>query len=147
MSLKEELKSSLVKAAKARDQVSLDTVRSIQSAIRYKEIDKKHELTEEEIIQVISTLCKQHRESIDQFEKGGRVDLVAKEKQELQFLQKFLPAQLSRDEVLKIVQKAVSETGASGAADMGKVMKAAMKELSGKADGSVVNEVVRSLLK
>lgn len=140
------MKKSLVEAAKAKDQVRLDTVRAVQSAIRYREIEKKGELAEPEILAVISSLCKQHRESIDQFQKGGRPDLVAKETRELEILQAYLPAQLSRDQVEQVVRKVIEGTGAKGAGDMGRVMKAAMTELAGKADGRLVNEVVRSLL-
>lgn len=147
MSLKDELKRSLVESAKARDQVRLDTIRSVQSAVKYKEIEKKTELSEAEVIAVISTLCKQRRDAMDQFQKGGREDLVAKESRELEILQKFLPEQLPRAEVEKAVQKIIAETGAKGPADMGKVMKGVMKELAGKADGSMVSDVVKSLLK
>lgn len=146
-SLREELKKSLVEAAKARDQVRLDTIRAVQSAIRYKEIDKKGELTDPEILSVIGTLCKQRRESIEQYTQGGRADLAEKESRELSILEKFLPAQLSRPEIEKIVGEVIAQTGASGAAAMGQVMKEAMKRLAGQADGKIVNEVVRSLLK
>lgn len=147
MPLKEELKRSLVEAAKARDQVLLDTIRQVQSAIHYKEIENRKELTDTEMLSVIGTLCKQRRESIAQFEKGGRSDLVAKESRELQILQKFLPAQFSREEVEKVIQKIVGDLGAKGPADLGRVMKTAMKELAGKADGKVVSEVASSLLR
>lgn len=147
MSLKDGLKQSLITAAKAKDQVWLDTIRAIQSAIRYKEIDKRGELTDPEILGVIGTLCKQRRESIDQFRKGGREDLVRKETRELGILEKFLPAQLSRDEIEKTVRAVIAETGASGPSAMGAVMKEAMKRLAGQADGKTVNEIVRSLLK
>lgn len=147
MSLRDDLKKSLVEAAKAKDQVLLDTVRSIQSAIKYKEIEKRTELSEPEMLAAIATLCKQRRESIDQFQKGGRADLVAKETRELEILQRYLPAQLSRDEAEKAVLRAIEATGAKGPADMGRVMKAAMAELTGKADGKIVNEIVRSILK
>lgn len=148
MSLKDDLQRALVDAAKARDQVRLDAIRSAQSAIHYREIEKKRgELTETEITAVIGTLCKQRRESIEQFQKGGRADLVAKEKRELEILEKYLPAQMSRPEVEKAVQRVIGELGAKGPGDMGRVMKAVMGELAGRADGKTVNEVVRSLLK
>ena len=147
MSLKDELKTSLVSAAKAKDQVLLDTIRAVQSAIRYKEIEKKSEFSDAEIIAVISTLCKQRRESIDQFQKGGRADLVAKETRELEILQKYLPAQLSEEEVKQTIQKIIADTGAKGPADMGRVIKEAMKQFAGKADGKAVSELVKSLLK
>ena len=147
MTLREELKQALVTAAKAKDQVWLDTIRSVQSAIRYKEIEKRGELTDAEIQSVISSLCKQHRESIDQFQKGGREDLVKKEQRELEMLQKYLPAQLSRADVEKIIQKVIDEIKPAGPQDLGRVMKGAMKDLSSKADGALVSEIVRSLLK
>ncbi len=147
MSLKDELKKTLVESAKARDQVMLDTVRSIQSAIKYKEIDKKGELTEAEQLAVIQTLCKQRREAIEQFQKGGRQDLSEKETRELSILQKFLPQQLSREELEVLVKKAIAESGAKGPADMGKVMKLVMKAVVGRSDGNQVSDVVKSLLK
>ena len=146
-SLREELKKSLVEAAKAKDQLRLDAVRSVQSAIRYKEIEKRSELADAEILSVIGTLCKQRRESIDQFKKGGRQDLADKESKELAVLEKFLPAQLSKEEIEKTVAKAISDLGVSGPSAMGQVMKEAMARMAGQADGKVVNEIVRSLLK
>jgi uncharacterized protein YqeY len=145
--LREELKKSLVEAAKARDQLRLDTIRAVQSAVRYKEIEKKGELADPEILSVIGTLCKQRRESIEQYTQGNRPDLADKEARELSILEKFLPAQLPRAEVEKVVAQVIAETGAAGPAALGQVMKEAMKRLAGQADGKVVNEVVRSLLK
>jgi len=147
VSLREEFKKSLIEAAKARDQVRLDTIRAIQSAVKYKEIEKRGELTDAEVLSVIGTLCKQRRESIDQFQKGGRQELVDKESRELSILEKFLPAQLSREEVEKVVAAVIAETGVSGASALGNVMKEAMKRFAGQADGKLVNEIVRSLLK
>lgn len=147
MSLKDDLKGALVEAAKARDQVRLDTVRSVQSAIRYKEIEKRGELTDPEILSVIQSLCKQRRESVEQFRKGGREELADKESRELEILGKYLPAQFSREEIEKTVAKVVADLGVSGASAMGQVMKEAMKQLAGQADGKIVNEIVRSLLK
>lgn len=146
MSLREELKKSLIESAKAKDQVRLDTIRGVQSAIRYKEIDKKGELADNEILSVIQTLCKQRRESIEQYKGGGRTDLADKEARELGILEKFLPAQLSREHVEKIAKEVIGETGAKGATDMGRVMKEAMKRMAGQADGKLVSEVVKSLL-
>lgn len=147
MSLRDELKQNLIAAAKARDQVRLDTIRSVQSAVKYKEIEKRGELADAEILGVINTLCKQRRESIDQFRKGGRDELADKEARELSILEKFLPAQLPREEVEKTVKAVIAETGASGPSALGQVMKETMKRLAGQADGKVVNDVVRALLK
>lgn len=147
MALRDELKKSLVEAAKAKDQVLLDTVRAIQSSIRYKEIDKKGELSETEIFSVIQTLAKQRRESIEQFRQGGREDLAAKEARELEILTRFLPAQLSSAEVEAVVRKHVQDLGAQGPKDMGRVIKAVMQELAGKADGRLVSDIAKSILK
>jgi uncharacterized protein YqeY len=148
MALREDLKREMVEAMKAKDQLRLDTIRAIQSAIRYKEIEKKGVvLTEPEIVSVIGTLCKQRRESIDQFQKGGRADLAEKETRELEVLQKYLPAQLSRSEVETKVAAVIQELGITSPADMGRAMKEAMKRLAGQADGKVVSEVVSTLLK
>lgn len=146
MSLRDDLKKVLVESAKAKDQVRLDTIRGVQSAVRYKEIDKRGDLTEPEIIAVIQTLCKQRRESIEQYKSGGRADLADKETRELQILEKFMPAQLSRENIEKVVKEIMTETGAKGAAEMGRVMKEAMKRMAGQADGKLVNDVVRTLL-
>jgi uncharacterized protein YqeY len=145
--LREELKKSQVEAAKAKDQLRLDTIRAVQSAVRYKEIDKKGDLTDAEILAVIGTLCKQRRESIEQFQKGGRQELADKESRELSILEKFLPAQLPREEIEKVVAQVVKDLAVSEASALGAVMKEAMKRLAGQADGKAVNEVVRSLLK
>jgi uncharacterized protein YqeY len=145
--LRDEFKKALVEAAKARDQVRLDTIRAVQSAVRYKEIEKKGTLTDPEILSVIGTLCKQRRESIEQFRNGGRAELADKEARELSILEKFLPAQLSKDEVEKVVAQVIKDLGASGASAMGNVMKETMKRLAGQADGKLVNEIVRTQLK
>jgi uncharacterized protein YqeY len=146
MAIRDDLKKTLVEAAKARDQVLLDTVRAVQSAIRYKEIDKKGELTEAEIFSVIQTLCKQRRESVEQYTQGGRTDLATQEARELEILQKMLPAQASAEDIEAAVRKAITDIGAKGPQDMGKVMKPALAALAGKADGKVVSELVKKLL-
>lgn len=147
MSIQDELKKGAVEAAKAKDQVRLDAIRMTSSAIKYKEIEKRGVLNEEEVQRVIATLCKQRRESIEQFEKGGRKDLADKEKRELGILQAFLPPQLSEDEIRLKAKKVVESLGATSAKEMGKVMKELMKELGGRADGGVVGKIVQSLLK
>ncbi|MBI2981548.1 MAG: GatB/YqeY domain-containing protein [Deltaproteobacteria bacterium] len=147
MSIQEELKKDAVEAAKARDQVRLDAIRMTSSAIKYKEIEKRGVLTEEEARRVIATLCKQRRESIEQFEKGGRKDLAEKERRELGILQAFLPPQLSGDEIRLKAKKVAESLGATSPKEMGKVMKELMKELGGQADGGVVGKIVQDLLK
>ena len=146
MAIRDDLKKTLVEAAKAKDQVLLDTIRAVQSAIRYKEIDKKLQLTDTEVFSVIQTLCKQRRESVEQYRQGGRNDLADKETRELDILQKMLPAQASTEEVEAAVRKAIAEVGAKGPQDMGKVMKPVLAALAGKVDRKVVSELVKKLL-
>jgi uncharacterized protein YqeY len=146
MSLKERLDTAMKDAMRARDDLRLSTIRLVRSAIRNKEIDQKKSLEDSEISEVFSTLAKQRRESIRMFGDAGRIDLVEKEKRELGILLEFLPRQLSRDEIVEIVGKVISETGAQGGKDMGMVMKAVKSHLSGTADGKAVSEIVRGLL-
>jgi hypothetical protein len=147
MSILEEIKRGVKEAAKARDQVHLDTLRMAQSTIHYREIDKKGPLSEEEIQRVLMTLCKQRKESIDQFKKGGRSDLVDKETKELKLLESLLPQQMSRAEIEVKVREVLQALGATSAKDIGRVMKVLMKELAGRLDGSLLSEVVKGLLK
>ncbi len=147
MPLREDFKREMIEAAKAKDQLRLDTIRAIQSAVRYKEIEKRGEFSDAEIVSVIGTLCKQRRESIEQFTKGGRDDLAQKEARELEILQRYLPAQLPRAEIESKVAAVIQELGITSPADMGRAMKEAMKRLAGQADGKVVSEVVSALLK
>ena len=146
MAIRDDLKKTSIEAAKARDQVLLDTIRAVQSAIRYKEIEKKGELTDTEVFGIVQTLSKQRRESIEQYTKGGRNDLAAQETRELGILQKMLPAQASNEEIEAAVRKAIAEVGAKGPQDMGKVMKPVLAALAGKADGKIVSDLVKKLL-
>ena len=131
---------------KSGDKERLSTVRMLMSAIKYKEVDAHRELTDEETIAVISSLVKQRQDSIEQFTKGNRLDLVEKESKELEVLRTYLPPQLSEAEVRDIIKKAVAETGATGQKDMGKLMKVVMPQVKGKADGKMVNDIVKELL-
>ncbi len=147
MNISDGLKKAAVEAAKARDQVKLDTVRMASSAIHYREIEKRSPLEEAEGMSVSFPLCKQRKEAMEQFEKGGRADLVAKEKRELEILLSFLPPQLSRDEIAAKARQVIEAVGAKSRQDMGKVIKVLMKELAGKADGAMVSSVIGELLK
>ncbi|MDO8462142.1 MAG: GatB/YqeY domain-containing protein, partial [Deltaproteobacteria bacterium] len=131
---------------KARDQVRLDAIRMAVAAIKNKEIDKRGALTDVELTQVLGTLCKQRRESIVEFKKGGRDDLVQKETRELDILQAFLPKALSPEEVEKRVKQVIADLAAVGPKEMGRVMKALKDEMAGKVDGQVLSETVRRLL-
>ena len=118
----------------------------VRTAIRYKEIEKKKELADDEIMAVVSHEIKQRKDSMAQFSSGNRQDLVAKEKKELDILMAYLPAQLSESEITDLVSEAIKKSGASGPKDMGKVMGLLMKDLKGKADGSLVQQLVRKKL-
>lgn len=146
MTLKERLKTELVEAMKAKDALKVSTIRLINSTIKNREIDGRKELDDEAVLGVLSTAAKQRRESIEQYEKGGRQELADKEKAELVIIQTYMPSQLGRDELVAIIKEAVSETGAAGAKDMGKVMKALMPKVKGKADGKLVGELVKEVL-
>ena len=146
MSLKERMQTELKEAMKAHDELKVSTLRLLSSAIKNKEIDERKPLDDEGLLAILSTAAKQRRESIEQYEKGGRQDLADKEKAELAIIQGYLPQQLSKEEVAALIKETIAETGAAGAKDMGKVMKALMPKVKGKADGKLVNELVKELL-
>jgi uncharacterized protein len=146
MALRERLSEDMKNAMRARDELRLSTIRMIRSAVKNKDIELKRELNEQEIVEVIATLGKQRRESIRLFTEAARQDLVDKEEKELAVLLEFLPQQLSREEVAALVEKIVAECGAQGGKDMGKVMKALMPHVAGRADGKTVSDVVREKL-
>jgi uncharacterized protein YqeY len=147
MSLEQTLGADIVTAMKAKDATRLTALRMLKSALTNKSIEKGRALEAAEELQVVSMLVKQRRDSIEQFTKGGRVDLADKEQAEIAVLDAYLPASASDDEIAAAVKAAVAETGATTAKDMGKVMKAAMAALAGKTvDGKKVNEAVRASL-
>jgi uncharacterized protein YqeY len=146
MSLKDQLNESMKTAMKARDDLRLSAVRMVRSMVKNREIDQKKELDDQEIIEVISTLVKQRRESIRMYREGNRPDLVEKEEAELGVLLGFLPAQLSTAEIEALVDKVILETGAQGAKDMGRVMKMLSPLTAGKADGKTVSDTVKQKL-
>jgi uncharacterized protein YqeY len=141
MSIKDDVSSHLKEAMKARDQVRLDTLRGILSAFTYKRVEAGHELTDEEQLLVVQRLVKQRTDSIAEFEKAGRAELVAKETREREILQGYLPAQKSADEVRAIVRSALAALPAEGR-NQGAAMKAVMPQLRGQADGNVVRQIV-----
>ena len=146
MSLKDQLNESMKTAMKARDDLRLSAVRMVRSMVKNREIDQKKELNDQDIIEVISTLAKQRRESIRMYREGNRPDLVEKEEAELEILLGFLPAQLSSEEIEALVERVIAETGAQGAKDMGRVMKALTPLTAGKADGKTVSDTVKQKL-
>jgi uncharacterized protein YqeY len=133
-------------AMKARDNLRLSAVRMVRSAIKNREIDQKIELDDQGVIDVISTLVKQRRESIRMYQEGNRPELAEKEEAEMYVLLDFLPAQLSLEEIEELVSRVILETGAQGAKDMGRVMKIVTPQTAGKADGRTVSDIVRSRL-
>ena len=147
MSLEQSLSADIVTAMKAKDQTRLIALRMLKAALTNKSIEKGRALDEAEERQVVSMLVKQRKDSIDQFTKGGRQDLAEKEQAEIAILMTYLPASASDDEIAAAVAAAIAQTGASGAKDMGKVMKATMAALAGKTvDGRKVSETVKAQL-
>ncbi len=146
MGFKERVDQETVQAAKSKDKIRLSALRMLKNGLHNREIDLKRELSETEFLQLLSSMVKQRKDSIEQFEKGGRADLVEKEKAELKVIEEFLPAQLSEGDIDNLIRETIRETGASGARDMGKVMKVLMPKLTGKADGKAVGEKVKALL-
>lgn len=146
---KQGLKDELKQAMLARDTEKTSTLRMIISAIGYYEIEKGgagYEATEEDVASVIQKQAKQRRDSIEQYKAGNRDDLAEKESKELQMLEAYLPEQMGEEEVRKLVDEAIAQTGASSPQDMGKVMGALMPKTKGKADGSLVSTIVREKL-
>ena len=146
MDINARLNAEMVIAAKAKDKVRLSAIRMLKTAVHNKEIDLMRPLNESEALQILSAIVKQRKDSIEQFSKGGRTDLVEKEEAELKVVQEFMPAQMSDDEVENVIKKAIAEAGAVSTKDMGKVMKILMPQLTGKADGKMVGEKVKAFL-
>ena len=147
MGLNEEIASDLTAAMKAKDASRLSALRMLKAAVMNKGVEKGRDLEDAEVLQVVASLVKQRRDSIEQFTKGGRTDLVDKETREIAILEHYLPPAASAEEIDAAVAAAIADTGASSPKDMGKVMKAVMPKLAGKnADGKTVNEAVRRKL-
>ncbi|HEY4716956.1 MAG TPA: GatB/YqeY domain-containing protein [bacterium] len=146
MGLKERIQDELTKAQKQRDPGRVSTFRLLKSAIRYEEDAKRHDLSEDEIVLVVSRLIKQRKESIEFFKQGKRQDLVDKEENELKILQEFLPPGLSESDLRQLVDEAVMESGAVNIKDMGKVMKILMLKTKGRAEGEIVKNLVTDRL-
>lgn len=146
MSLKETILQQQTEATKAKDAVQMNTLRMLRAAIKNREVELRGELEDQEVLRVIHTQIKQHKESIRQYKEGGRDDLVEKEEQELSILMSFMPEQLSEEDIAQAVEQVVEELGATDMRDMGRVMKALMARLAGSVDGKVVNEMVRKKL-
>ena len=147
MLLRDKVNGDIATAMKAKDAARLSALRLMKAAITNKGVEKGHDLDDAEVLQVLASLVKQRRDSIEQFSKAGRTDLVNKETAEIAVLEEYLPPAASADEIDAAVAAAIAETAAASAKDMGKVMKAVMPKLAGKhADGKTVNEAVRRKL-
>ncbi len=147
MSLAEKIQKDLVEAMRAKDELRLSVLRGMKAAIKHKEVEKIRALDEAESVQVLQTLVKQRKESIEQFTKGNRPELASKETKELAIIESYLPASASAAEMEAAITKAISETGANSVKQMGAVMKAAKTALKGKTvDGKALSDRVRDRL-
>jgi hypothetical protein len=147
MSLKQQIIADLTASMKAQDAPRTSTLRMVKAAVMNREIEKGGELDDEEMMKLLRSLVKQRRDSIEQYEKGGRPELADKEKTEIDVIEAYLPQATSREEIEAAVAAVISETGAGSMKDMGKVMKAVQAALSGKnADGRTISEMVKAKL-
>ncbi len=146
MGIDEKLQECLISAQKSGDKIRLSTIRLLKSAVRYEEDSKRHKLDENEFNALVFKLIKQRRESIELFKQGKRNDLVQKEEAEIKVLEEFLPPQLSRDELLKLIDEAITEVKGNTVRDMGKVMKLLMPKIKGRVDAEVVKNLVTERL-
>ncbi|HSC55711.1 MAG TPA: GatB/YqeY domain-containing protein [Nitrospira sp.] len=148
MSLRDRLSEDLKLAMKARDQLRMDVIRMIKAAVLNKEVEMKKDLDDAEMSRIMTTMIKQRKESVEQYEKGQRAELAAKERQEISIIEAYLPKALSSDELIQTVDTVIRETGANSPKDMGAVMRAVMARLAGQpVDGKQVSDLVRSRLK
>ena len=145
-SLYEQLNQAFKAAIKGQQPVAASTLRMLKSGIHYREVELKRSLSEDELLAVVATQAKQRREAMAEFAKAGRPELAKKEEEELSILLSFLPRQLSSAECEAEVSGIIAELGASGPKDLGRVMKAAMGRLAGRADGKVIQEIARQRL-
>lgn len=146
MSLSEKIANDLMASLKAKDADRTSILRMIKAALKNREIEKGGPVDEEEVQALLRSFVKRARESIEQFSKAGRTELADKEKAELAIIQQYLPQQLGEEDIKKMIKDVISETGASGPRDMGKVMKAVMAKTRGQADGKLVNNFVKEML-
>ena len=146
MSLYDDIVLDLKKSIKVQDKEKLLVLRGLKTAIKNKQIELRQELTDDQILSVISSEVKKRKESIEKFTQGSRQDLVEKEEAEKKILSSYLPSQLSEKEIKEIITQAIEEISASSPKDLGRVMKSVMPKMSGRADGREVNRIARELL-
>jgi len=146
MGLRETIDADTKDALKSGAKDKVSTLRMLNAALKNKQIDKRRTLTEEEVVETVKSLIKQRRDSIEQFTKGGRQDLVEKETAEIPVLEAYLPQQMTREELSILVRDVIVQTEAKGARDMGKVMKALVPLVGSRADGKMMSELVKAAL-
>ncbi len=146
MGLEERLVDEMKQAMKTNDKLRLSTIRMIRTAVKNKEIEQRKTLDDDVILKVIQGMVRKGEESIEQFKLGGRMDLVEKETKEIEILKSYLPKPLSQEEILKIIDQTIEETQASSLKDLGKVMKSVMSKLGGRAEGALINQLVKERL-
>lgn len=147
MSLKDKLMEDLKSSMKNKDTIRKNTVTMVRAAIKQREVDERIELTDEDILEIISKQLKEKKMAIEEFKKGSRQDLVDTTESEIEILLEYLPEQLNEEEVERIVKETIEEIGATSIKDIGLVMKSTMPKVKGRADGNMVNRAVRKLLK
>jgi len=146
MSLKERIPGDLKDALRNKRTLELNVLRMLQSAIRNQDIDNKGELNDDQVIQVISSEIKKRKDSVEEYKKVGREDAAETEEKEIEILMNYMPEQLSEEDIEASVQNAIQQSGAKSSKDLGQVMKIVMPELKGKADGKLINRIVREKL-
>ncbi|MCL6605726.1 MAG: GatB/YqeY domain-containing protein [Paenibacillus sp.] len=146
MNLSERLNEDMKQAMRDKDKFTLSTIRMIRSTIKYLEIDVKRTLDDNEVLDILSREIKQRKDALQEFEKAGRDELAASTKAEIEIIHKYLPEQLTEEEIKVIVQQTIQETGASSKSEMGKVMSALLPKVKGRADGKLVNQAVQQFL-
>jgi uncharacterized protein YqeY len=147
MSLKDKLMEDMKSSMKNKDTLRKNTITMVRASIKQREVDERIELTDEDIIDIIAKQVKEKRDVIQDFEKGGREDLVEQTKKEIEILLEYLPKQLTEEEVEEIVKETIKEVDAKSIKDIGLIMKSVMPKIKGKADGSMVNSIARKYLK
>ena len=146
MGLEQKLVDDMKSAMKSGDKMLLGSIRMLRAQLKNASIAKGKDLSDEDVIEILSREAKKRKESLELYKKGGRADLVEKEEKELAIITSYLPEQLSQDEIEKIVDEIIAETGAESLRDMGKVMGAVMQKVKGRADGKIVQEIVKKKL-
>ncbi|GAK39635.1 GatB/YqeY domain-containing protein [Paenibacillus urinalis] len=146
MNLSERLNEDMKQAMKSQDKFTLSTIRLVRSTIKNLEIDLKRTLDDNEVLDILSREIKQRKDALQEFDKAGRTELAENAKAEIDIISKYLPSQLTEEEIKVIVQQTIQETGASSKAEMGKVMSALLPKVKGKADGKLVSQAVQQFL-